>query len=117
MPHVICPSCHVQYNAAGGRCPNCGARRPAVWQPLLDRRWPVALAIGVVLEAVAMRYGPATLAPQVHAPLVVASWFLAGTLVFTVLAGLVLLAVSGVLRDVRRRRRRSARRKLARKRM
>ena len=117
MPHVICPSCHVQYNATASRCPNCGVRRPQAWRPLVDWRWPVPLACGLVLEAAAMRFGPSSLHPVAQSPVVSGSWFIAGALLFALVVHLVLLVIGGVVRTLRRRMQRSSRRKLARKRM
>ncbi len=64
-----------------------------------------------------MRYGPASLRPVGQSPVVVGSWFLAGALLFALLVTVALFAAGLIVRTLRRRMHRSARRKLARKRM
>nr|WP_321986027.1 hypothetical protein [uncultured Lichenicoccus sp.] len=88
-----------------------------MWRPLVEWRWPVPLAGGLILEALAVQYGPASLRPVGQSPVVAGSWFLAGAVLFALLVTLALLAIGWTVRTLRRRMHRSARRRLARKRM
>ena len=118
MARVICRECHMEYNAALRACPNCGARRPRFWRRLAGLRWPLPLAIGLALQLLSQRAGPerghAELRPA--SDLASASQFIAGMLVFSILAALLFFLVTRTWIELRRmngrRRRRRARRRL-----
>lgn len=114
MARVICPTCHVQYNAASQACPNCGERPLRWWQRLLAWHWPVPLAIGIALQILSQHAGPerSRLATQQLPQAQSISQFITGVVIFSILAALLLFAVRRMetarRRMIRRRRQRRA---------
>jgi hypothetical protein len=92
MARSICRDCHVQYNPASGFCPHCGARPLALWRRVMIWRWPLPLAIGLVVQTLSQHpnLGDWTVAEMPGIALV--SQFIAGALVFSLMAALLLLA-------------------------
>jgi hypothetical protein len=108
----------MQYNAALRECPNCGTRPYPRWRQVVEWHWPLPLAMGLALQILSQHTGP----DRVHQgmpklpELVSVSQFVTGVLVFSVLAALLLFAVERIRlalrRQIDRRRRRAARRRL-----
>lgn len=118
MDRVTCQECHMRFDAALGNCPNCGAAPTPLWRRMAGWRWPLPLAIGLLLQVLSSHVGlaghPAVLIQPGARAL---SRFIAGTLFFTVLATLLLYALYRARiawRGAHRRRRRRGTRRQAR---
>ena len=47
---ITCRECDVQFNSAFGACPNCHMKPLPIWRQVIDRRWLLPLASGLVLQ-------------------------------------------------------------------
>ena len=129
MARVTCEHCHMQYNTALGACPNCGAQVAPFWRRVFTWHWPLPLAIGLGLQLLSRHVdlershdlgrnlGPGsgrTAMPDT----VLVSQFIAGMLVFSLLAAIMLFILERIIRLLRRemsrRRRRGLRRRMQR---
>ena len=104
MARVICPECHVQYNVTLGICPSCGARPIPAWRRMAGWHWPLPLAIGLALQILSQILDRARNAAMPAPPIVsVVSQFIAGVLIFSLLAAVLLFVVRRIGQVVRRR--------------
>ena len=118
MARVTCQECHQRFDAELGNCPNCGAVPIPLWRRMAGWRWPLPLAVGLLLQVLSRHVGLAGHPAATVQPGVLSlSRFIAGTLFFTILATLLLYAVYRARiawRGARRRRRRRLARRQAR---
>ncbi len=93
----------MQYNLALGSCPNCGTRPLSIWRQVIDWRWPLPLAIGLAVQALSQHrdLGGRTMTEMSGTALV--SQFMAGALIFSALAALLLFAFNRTRRAWRRK--------------
>ncbi len=118
MARVTCQECHLRFDAALGDCPNCGATPMPLWRRMARWRWPLPLAIGLLLQVLSGHVGLTdhpVATPQ--SGTLTLSRFIAGLLFFTVLATLLLYALYRARvawRGSRKRRRRRLARRQAR---
>lgn len=102
----------MQYNAALGACPNCGTKLLAPWRRVIGWRWPLPLAIGLALQVLSQHTDPDRRRPELPRLPEVAliSQFIAGVLIFSAVAALLLFAIGRTRIALRRRNGRRRRR-------
>ena len=87
----------MQFNDAAGACPNCGVKPLTVWQRMIASRWPLPLAVGLAVQIVSQHAGlDDGLAVAGLFEVTSISQFIAGTLIFSAVAAMLLFAADRI---------------------